>query len=435
MWFVADRVARDMRARMKLGFAVTAEAQAAFAAEHAMAANNGRPRNLSVAGDVAEIKIDGLLTEKPDFFAWLMGYGNTTYGDIQQSVALAELDPAVKRIEFRVSSPGGTVAGLFDAVASINEAKKPRAVVTSFAASAAYTLAAVAGKITATNAAVEIGSVGVASDMIVDPMIVEIANTDSPRKRPDLSTPEGQAVVREELDALFDILVEAVAYGRGTSTKDVRENFGQGGLFVAGEAKRRGMIDRIQRPMLRAVGRRSSAEDVPLVASGDGILHEGDIVTPRQDAPAAGPAAGEPAAAAVVAPEPPAKPAAGGGEQKDTHMDLKTLEKEHPELVAAIRKDAVDAERDRVNAHLEMGGASGDMQTAVSAIKDGTQMTQTLVAKYSAAGMRKNAVESRQAASDKAAAATGGSDQTEPQTKSLMDIVAENLERGAGLKK
>lgn len=443
MWFIADRVAREMRARMAAGFAVSAEAQAAFIAED-VAARDSKPRNYNVVSDTAEIRVEGLLTKKPDFFAWLMGYGNTTYADIQQSLALAETDPTIKKIQFVVDSPGGQVDGLFDTIAAITDAKKPRSVVTSFAASAAYAIASVAGKITATNAAVEIGSVGVALDLMVFPEDLSIANTESPNKRPDLTTDEGKAIVRQELDALFEIMVESIAWGRETTVKDVTENFGRGGVFVAGEAKRRGMIDRVARPMLRAAWKRTEAS---AESDNDGVARIGDVIaihdelvaqgmTARQkDAPAAGPAAGETAVTTVVAPEPPAKPAAGGGEHKETHMDLKTLEKDHPELVAAIRKDAVDAERDRVNAHLEMGEGSGDMQTAVAAIKDGSPMTQTLVAKYAKASMRKNSVEARQQASDQASTATGGAEQAEPQAKSLMDTVAENLERGAGLKK
>jgi ClpP class serine protease len=443
MWLVADRVMREIRARISMGIAATAEAQDTFLHE-VSAAQGGKPRNYLVAGDVAEIKVEGLLTEKPDFWAWLMGFGNTTYTDIQGSVALAETDPAIKRVQFRIASPGGTVSGLFDTVAVIDDMKKPRSVVTSFAASAAYALAAVGGKITATNAAVEIGSVGVAIDMFVDEGLVQIANTESPRKRPDVATPEGQAVIREELDALFDILVESIAYGRGTTTKDVRENFGQGGLFVAGEAKRRGMIDRVQRPMLRAVGKRTEASadiepertaDVIALAINSAVDEiAADVLSRAQkDAPAAGTAAGETGAAAVVANETPVEPAAGGGEQvENTKMDIKQLEKDHPELFAAVLKQGTDAERDRVSAHLELGQQSGDMTTAIEAIKSGAGMTQSITAKYLAAGMRKSQIDARQGASAAADAATRDV-AAEPKPKDLTDQVADALTAGLSL--
>jgi ClpP class serine protease len=439
MWFVADRIAREMRARVQAGLGVTADAQAAFAHDVG-AARDGRPRNYSMAGDIAEIRVEGLLTEKPDFFAWLMGYGNTTYRDIQQSVALAETDPGVKRIQYSVNSPGGTVAGLFDTVSDIAAAKKPSSVLTSFAASAAYTIAAVGGPITATNAGVEIGSVGVAVDMLVWPELVQIANTESPKKRPDVTTEEGQAVIREELDALFDLLVEAIAYGRETTVKDVRENFGQGGLLVAAEAKRRGMVDKVQRPMLRAVRRRSSTDESaqaalpPAIAAVPSSDEESTSPVPapvETDAPAADVAAGKPVVAAVVTPEPSTNPATSG-EPEVREMDIKQLEKDHPDVFAAAIKVGVDQERDRVTAHLQAGEDSGDMETASAAIRDGSTMTQALVAKYMGANMRRTAIDARQKASDEASAATTGAEHS-PEQKDLQDIVADNIAAGLGL--
>jgi len=434
-----------MRARLAAGFAISAEAQAEFSRGASWAARDGKPRNYSVAGDVAIIKVEGLLTERPDIWAWYMGYGNTTYPDIQQAVALAEMDPSVKRTQYEIKSPGGTVEGLFDTIATINESKKPRAVLTSFAASAAYTIAAVAGPITATNAAVEVGSVGVAQDMVVYPELVQLANTDSPKKRPDVTTTEGQAVVREELDALFELLIDAIAYGRGTTVKDVRENFGQGGLLVAGEAKKRGMLDKIQRPRLRAVGPRSESEQMPAAseptpqndASRAVVIDKGSKpplateyaarMLASTDAPAADAAAGQPDAAVVVAPEPSAEPAASGEPEQGKPMDIKELEKNHPDVYAAVFKLGVDEERDRVLGHLQAGEDSGDMQTAAASIRDGSKMTQALVAKYMGASLRKGSIAARQTTSDDVEAATAGA-AVETGTKDLGDKVVDVLD-------
>lgn len=435
MWLVADRVAREMRAKIQMGLTVGTDAQAAFGQLAVDAANNGKPRNYNVAGDVAEIKVEGLLTERPDFFAWLMGYGNTTYADIQQSIAMAEMDPGVKRIQYRVNSPGGQVNGLFETLGAIQDSKKPRSVLANYAASAAYAVAAVAGPITAAHAAVEVGSIGVAASFMVMDEIVDVANTESPKKRPDLATEEGKSTVREELDALFDIFVEAIAWGRSTTVKDVVENFGRGGVFVAGEAKKRGMIDKIQRPMLRAVSRQKLTS---VVVDEGGVPQLADQLPPpavlNQVAPAADDAAGEPVAAVVAAPEPTAEPAASGGAKKERAMDQKTLEKEHPELFAAVLQQGVTTERDRVVAHLEMGEGSGDMKTAVESIKSGALMTQTLVATYAKASMNRNSVEARQKAGDAAVAATAGA--IEPTTKKdFGDLVADRLEAMHGISK
>jgi hypothetical protein len=76
-------------------------------------------------------------------------------------------------------------------------------------------------------------------------------------------------------------------------------------------------------------------------------------------------------------------------------MDLAQLKTEHPAVYDAAVAIGRDEERDRVGAHLKMAEASGDMDTAVTAIADGSGMTATLLATYSAASMNRNAVAAR----------------------------------------
>lgn len=77
-------------------------------------------------------------------------------------------------------------------------------------------------------------------------------------------------------------------------------------------------------------------------------------------------------------------------------MDLQSLKAQHPETYAAAVKQGTDIERDRVTAHLTMGGASGDMKTACKAIEDGSPMTATLQATYMTAGMNRKDTANRQ---------------------------------------
>ncbi len=383
-WLIAEGTAREMQVRLEAGIGPTDARAEEFAAENAAeaaaVAQDGRPRILTVAGDVAEIAVDGILTNKRDFFAWLFDLGNTTYSDIRASLAIADADPAVKRILFNVHSPGGQVDGLFDTLAAIQDTKKPKSVRTGYAASAAYGIAATAGRITATNAAVEVGSIGVAQSFFVSEDVVDITSTKAPKKRPDVTTEQGKADVREVLDALHDLFAEAIASGRGTTVADVDANFGQGAVLVAGDAKKRGMIDTIERS-LRAVPRRSSstAEE-----------------TPPEEAPVV-----------AAADEQKTDPVPADGDITETgSMDIKTLEKDHPEVFAAVCDQAVTAERDRVGAHLTMGEKSGDMKTAIAAIKSGDEMTQTLTATYLSAGMNRSDIAASEEDDAAAAAAT-----------------------------
>jgi ClpP class serine protease len=169
---------------------------------------------------------------------------------------------------------------------------------------------------------------------------VSIASTKAPKKRPDVTTDEGKAMVQEQLDPMHDLVAESIADGRGTTTKKVNANFGQGAMVLAEQALKAGMIDSI-----------GSA--------------------PQQSAPEA-------------------------AETKEVRsMDLQKLKTEYPAVYDAAVAVGRDTERDRVCAHLKMGAESGDMETAVTAITDGSDMTMTLTATYMSAARNKALTDAR----------------------------------------
>jgi ClpP class serine protease len=381
MWLLNDEALRGMRS---FAHARTAADLRAFEAAVAAEPQASAPRNLKVAGNVAEISVDGVLTEKPDFLAWLFGGGfSTTYESIRAALASAQADSAVKEIVMNVNSPGGNVNGLFETLAAIEAVSKPIRVRASQAASAAYAIAASAGRIEAVGPASSFGSIGVATSIYVDDSIVDIASTEAPNKRPDVSTPEGKAVVQGELDAIHELFADSIARGRATTTGNedidtdfVNANFGRGGVLLAAEAKKRKMIDSYPKP----AGRASRAKNATAVSDGGQ-----DTVTDNNSG--------------------------------DTeHMTREQLKAAHPEVYAAIVAEGeaageargVAGERDRVTAHLTMGEASGDMKTALSAIADGSGMTASLQAKYLAAGMNRSAIVARETEGAAAAAVTAG---------------------------
>jgi ClpP class serine protease len=413
-WLISHELASEMRMAIAAGFLPTAEQRAEHERRELQAAAP-IPRGMSVAGDTAEIRIEGVLTPKPDLFSLFFGGGNTTYRDIQAGLASAQTDPAIKRVVLSIASPGGTVDGLFETLAAIEALKasgKPISVKASSAQSAAYAIAAVAGKIRAETPASMFGSLGVATSLFVDDSVIDIANTESPNKRPDASTPEGQDVIRQELDALFEIFADAIARGRGVTLEAVKADFGRGSSFTAGDAAKRGMIDAA--PKLRVV--RAEDPTVPVAKGGD------TATTNTNQNP----------------------PAVHGGARKANAMTKQEFQTQNPELYAAIaseeraagRKEGETAERDRVTAHLTLGESSGDLKTAHAAIVDGSQMTTTMQAKYMAAGMNRSAVQARQAESDAAGAAANGA--TPPAAQSpaaatnLVDLFAADLPKKTG---
>jgi len=367
-WLLEAGIRRQLEQAQAAGIVPTAEQQSQFMAFHGSASAQSSSRIMAVAGDTAEITVKGVLTKEPNFLAMLFGGGNTTFPEIINALAEAEANPAIAKVVLAVDSPGGTVAGLFETLAAIEAFSKPiESVVSDLAASAAFALVASTDKITATNRATSFGSVGIVASFAVDEDVVTITSTDAPKKRPDVTTEEGVAAVREELDALHEIFVDAIAAGRGTTPEEVNAKFGQGATLLAGEALKRGMIDAV------TVAQPSLA----VVASAD------------------------------------IKPAAhkGGNDSEKGPMDLQELKAQHPAVYAAAvgvgAEQGVKDERDRVSAHLTMGEASGDMKTAVAAIGDGSGMTNSLQAAYLAAGMNRRDVDNRQE-DDKGAKAGDG---------------------------
>lgn len=446
MWLISDRHAREMRARIAAGFAVDAGVQSEFAASALGAVASDRPRNLKVVDGVAEIAVEGLLTERPDFFAWFFGYGNTTYRDIQQALALAASDPAIKRVVLNVNSPGGQIDGLFDTLAALDAFGKPKKVVTSLAASAAYAIASLGGKIEATNAAVEVGSIGILQEFWVYEDLVQVTSSEAPNKRPDVKTEEGQAVVRAELDELHAVFVEAIAKGRGTTVKNVNESFGRGGLVIAGKARQRGMIDRIQKAQLKAVTAPPGAPEQPALSLRDEDPSNSALVIgagpePDADASAADDVAGEtpPAMVAPVQSTPSAAAETQVAKPKGKTMDPNTLKSEHSDCYAAILKTGREAgeaagvkqERDRVTAHLIRGKANDAMDLAIESVENGAEMTETLKAKYDTAGKNKADAEAREQELAEANAAADGA-AAAPETQSFADRVVARLQERKG---
>lgn len=94
-------------------------------------------------------------------------------------------------------------------------------------------------------------------------------------------------------------------------------------------------------------------------------------------------------------------------------MDLQKLKVEHPAVYAAAMQDGQEVERDRVSAHLTMGKASGDMATAMTAVKDGSLMTASLQATYMAAGMNRRDTEDRQDDETDVSAAANNADNSD----------------------
>lgn len=384
MWLLEASVRKALEHAEKSGFTPSAEQVSRFEARFGGDISAQENRLLTIAGENAAISIKGVITQTPSFMAMIFGGGNTTYPEINAAIAAAEQDDSITNLTYEVDSPGGSVDGLFTTLAAMQSAKKPsKAVVGSLAASAAYALVSQTDEIVVSNIAARLGSIGIVQTFYDDENEISVTSTNAPRKRPDVRTEEGVAMVREELDALHEIFVEAISQGRGVTPENINANFGQGGTFLAREALKRGMIDAIAAPPLKAVKTTKTTT------------------------------------------------ANSGTQPEAINMDLNTLKAQHPETFAAAVQQGTTEERDRVQAHLMMGESSGDMKTASTAIKDGSGMTATLQATYMTAGMNRSDVSGRQ--KDDLDANAGDNANNEDDINDASDAVASIIEAKLGL--
>lgn len=213
----------------------------------------GAGRSTQMREGVAVIAIRGPIFRHATMFDAICGA--TSVESLARDFAAAVDDQTVRGIVLDIDSPGGQVTGINEFAAQIAAARAVKPVVAyagGMAASAAYWLASAAGEIVADRTA-ELGSIGVVAtytdtakqDEMLGIKRMEIVSSQSPNKRLSPTTKEGKAAVQILVDGLADVFVETVAANRGRETADVLENFGQGGVMLAGAAVAVGMADRL----------------------------------------------------------------------------------------------------------------------------------------------------------------------------------------------
>lgn len=357
MWLLTHDAIGNMTSALNGGCAPSADEESKFRAERLSSSGSGSTF-LSMNGSTAEIVVKGVITQEPSFLAMLFGGGNTTWKDINEALLTAEDHSGVEKIRLILDSPGGHVSGMMETLDLIQLVSKPiESYVKNQAASAAYILAAQTNRIVAENEATQFGSVGVVVSSQLDSKTIDITNTQSPNKKPDIKTEEGKDVIRTELDSVFEIVAERIALGRAEATgtnfsvETVNANFGQGGTFVAREAIKRGMIDEI------AVASKS--------------IKNSSKSTVAQ----------------------------GGNTSEVTSMNLEELKASHPGVYNAAVEIGVELgstkERKRASCHLIMGEASGDMAGAIKAVTEGAEYDQLKQVEYQASAMKQKAIADR----------------------------------------
>jgi ClpP class serine protease len=191
-------------------------------------AREGRPMDgtagVTVRNGVAVIDIVGPIFRYADFFTAMCG--GATVESLAQDLQSALANSNVSAILLHIDSPGGQAAGIGELAGMIREGttKKPIvAYVGSEGASAAYWLASAASEIVAAPSAL-LGSIGVVMAYPRkkdDPKSIEFVSSQSPMKRPDVSTPDGREEIQGTVDAMAKVFIDSVAEYRATNPEKV----------------------------------------------------------------------------------------------------------------------------------------------------------------------------------------------------------------------
>lgn len=198
-----------------------------------------------VEGETGYLKIQGVLTKYWTFETWLLGGYPVPY--LHQLFSEFEQDPEISSIVLLFDSPGGEVSGLGEFAEVIRGSGKPvKAHVSGMCTSAAYWLASGADELSASKTS-QIGSIGVYISFLKvnSDLFEEIRFRSSKYKAPDPESDEGEAEYQKLVDEIAALFEADVAAGRNVTEEQVREDYGQGKVFLAEEASQRGLIDQV----------------------------------------------------------------------------------------------------------------------------------------------------------------------------------------------
>ncbi len=211
-------------------------------------------RPLSPAtGKVAVIPIHGTLVRRTSGLEAVSGLASYTSIAAQLDAALAS--PEVAAILLDVDSPGGESGGVFDLADRIRATSRIKpvwAVANDMAFSAAYALASAASRVFVARTG-GVGSIGVIA-MHIDQSVkdakdgVRYTAVFAGERKNDLNphepiSDEAHAVLKAEVDRVYDLFVETVARHRGLDADAVRAT--EAGLFFGPDAVAAGLADAV----------------------------------------------------------------------------------------------------------------------------------------------------------------------------------------------
>ena len=220
----------------------------------ALEAKLGRPlgntERTTTRDGVAILPVQGPLFAKANLMTEFSGA--TSYDILARDFAVARDDPNVQAIVIKGSSPGGAVEGASEYAQMVYQARGTKPIIAFIegdCCSAFYWIASACDQIVMADTAMA-GCLGVQMGLTArDPRpgerAIRFVSSNSKNKNADPETEAGAAQIQSIVDGLETVFLSAVAQFRGTTLENVIQSYGQGSVFVAAEAVRRGMADRI----------------------------------------------------------------------------------------------------------------------------------------------------------------------------------------------
>src|SRR5690625_274424 len=114
MWLIDQMSAEEFFSAKNGKVRPSPELLQPIVAAHAEMRERGENQSLTIAGSSADIRVEGVLTPKPDFWVRLFGIANTSYSELQEAIAAVRNNASIKNVRVLVDSPGGHVTGLFE---------------------------------------------------------------------------------------------------------------------------------------------------------------------------------------------------------------------------------------------------------------------------------------------------------------------------------
>ena len=268
--------------------------------------SNGRASYSVSGGGVAVIPVQGTLVQRSSGLDAESGL--TSYAQIGAQMREAMADTQVRAVLMEIDSPGGEIAGLFDLVDTIYQARSIKpvwAIANENAYSAAYAIASAAERLTLPRSA-GVGSIGVVAmhmdqsakdakqGYVYTPVFAGDRKIDGSEHFP--LTAEAKSSLQSEVDRLYGLFVFTVARNRNIDASVVRateagwlnpqesvaSGFADG---IATFAETLSELERRAAPSVTTTGVRAAAHHVSTIRKRQMDEHQDTAIDATQESP------------------------------------------------------------------------------------------------------------------------------------------------------